>query len=98
MKINKINGGTNDDKDGEFIKGGFPRIKICDDAFIKKIKERKPREFNRGNILRIKDIIATKKEDSLFDLMTESPTLIIEGDAEFKKINGISIETIIGKK
>jgi hypothetical protein len=89
---------NNEDLIGEFIKGGFPRIKICDKDFIKKLNERKPREFSSKDILRIKDIMSAKKSEPLFDLMTESPNIVVEGDSEFKQINGISIKTIIGKK
>lgn len=95
--------GGNDNQVNESIKGGFPRIKICDEEFIRKINERKPREFSNKDVLTIKEIIKLKKTEPLFDFLTESvqPVNIdsstMTGGTE-KKINGISIDTIIGKK
>jgi hypothetical protein len=42
IDIVELEGGNNNEQISETIKGGFPRIKICDKEFIKKINERKP--------------------------------------------------------
>ena len=44
------------------IKGGFPRIKICDNEITKKILEKKPREFSHQKIISIKDMLKMKKK------------------------------------
>ena len=97
----ELNGGSTEKETAEAIKGGFPRIRICDEEFIKKINERKPREFSKKDILPIKQIIQSKKSEPLFDLLTDSPnsTNIIEGGSNEKKdkINGVLISSIIGK-
>jgi len=88
----------------ELIKGGFPRIKKCDLEFIKKLTEKKPREFSNTKIMSIKEIIKAKKNDSIINLITE-PNIFINKDinkldinSNIKKINNISIDAIIGKK
>jgi hypothetical protein len=98
-----LNGGNNI----ELIKGGFPRIKICDNEITKKITEKKQREFSNKNIISIKDMISSKKSEFLLDLITEPNIFVnkeigkdlnlvnLESD---KKINNISIDVIIGKK
>jgi len=84
---------------GELIKGGFPRIRICDTEFVRKLNEHKPREFSNKNILSIKEIISLKKTEPLFDTITETTNVIVDGgNFNNKKINGISINSIIGKK
>jgi len=100
-----LNGGDNI----ELIKGGFPRIKICDSEIIKKITEKKKREFSNKNIISIKDMINSKKSESLslINLITE-PNIFINKEIgkdlnlvnleSEKKINNISIDIIIGKK
>jgi hypothetical protein len=106
VKNNKnifLNGGNNI----ELVKGGFPRIKICDNEIIKKITEKKQREFSNKNIISIKDMINSKKSESLIDLITE-PNIFINKEnrknlnlvnlESEKKINNISIDIIIGKK
>jgi hypothetical protein len=100
MKINKLQGGENNETKGEFIKGGFPRIKICDENFIKKINDRKQKQFSSKTIMKISEIMSAKTNDttSLFDFMTDTPTVIMENNDDLKQINGISIDTIIGKK
>jgi hypothetical protein len=107
ISIFELEGGKKSEQISETIKGGFPRIKICDKEFIKKINERRPREFSNTNILKIKDILEKKKNiqeiNPLFNLLsdsTENVVVISGGDNEKKnkKINGISIDTIIGKK
>jgi len=93
----ELNGGNNK---VEQIKGGFPRIRICDEEFVKKINERKPREFSKKDVLTIKEIIKSKRNEQLFDLL-DSPNItnVIDGGNETnKKINGIPISSIIGKK
>ena len=91
----------------ESIKGGFPRIKICDSEIIKKILEKKPKEFSNKNIMSIKDMIKIKKSDAIIDLIIEpnifinkskdtSILNIIKEDNEITKINNISIDLIIG--
>jgi hypothetical protein len=59
-----------------FIKGGFPPVKICDDEFLKKYEDRKPREFSNKNIISIKDMLASKKKEVLLDLLSE-PNIIL---------------------
>ena len=104
IDIVELEGGNNNEQISETIKGGFPRIKICDKEFIKKINERKPTEFSNKNILKIKDILEKKKNiqevNPLFNLLTDSTEneVIISGGFKTEKINGISIDTIIGKK
>lgn len=91
--------GGNDKELGELIKGGFPRIRICDTEFVRKLNEHKPREFSNKNILSIKEIISLKKNEPLFDTITDTPNVIVNGgDFDNRKINGISINSIIGKK
>ena len=48
------------------IKGGFPRIKICDNEITKKILEKKPREFSNNKIMSIKDMLKMKKKNRKF--------------------------------
>ena len=106
----RISIGGNSENTIDIIKGGFPRIKICDDEITKKILEKKPREFNNKTIMSIKDMLNTKKSDSIIDLITE-PNIFIDkeigNDNESilniiyneneKKINNISIDLIMGK-
>ncbi len=96
IDIPELSGGS---ESVEPIKGGFPRIRICDEEFIRKINERKPREFSKKDVLTIKEIIKSKRNEHLFDLL-DSPNItnVIEGGGETKKINGIPISSIIGKK
>jgi hypothetical protein len=111
-KINEetIKFGGNSENNIDVIKGGFPRIKICDNEIAKKILEKKPREFNNKKIMSIKDMLNIKKSDSIIDLITEPNIFInkqigindnsmlnIIHDESEKKINNISIDLIIGK-
>jgi len=98
----ELNGGDNSSTKVELVKGGFPRIRICDEEFVRKINEKKPREFSNKDVLTIKEIIQSKKNEQLFDLL-DSPNItnvidVINGGNETKKINGIPISSIIGKK
>jgi len=85
----------------EQIKGGFPRIKICDEEFIKKITERKPREFNSKNIISIKEMISHKKSNIINildrDYGLDSKLNIVYNNSDYDKINGFDID-IISKK
>jgi hypothetical protein len=104
IDIPELEGGEDTQVLSETIKGGFPRIKICDKEFIKKINERKPREFSNKDILKIKDILDKKKNtpeiNPLFNIFVDSPddVVISGGENNNKQINGISIDTIIGLK
>jgi hypothetical protein len=94
--------GGNKKEFGELIKGGFPRIRICDEEFLRKIDERKPREFSNDKIISIKQLLEKKKtqiEDPFINI-AESLNIISGGEdtSRSKKINGISIDAIIGKK
>lgn len=95
IDLTELSGGSDQ---VERVKGGFPRIRICDEEFVRKINERKPREFSKKDVLTIKEIIKSKRNEHLFDLM-DSPgmTNVIDGGNEDKKINGILISSIIGK-
>jgi len=89
------------------IKGGFPRIKICDNEITKKILEKKPREFSNNKIMSIKDMLKMKKKtESSFNLLSTSNIIsgfqsnneimnIIKDTND--EINGISIDLITGK-
>lgn len=89
------------------IKGGFPRIKICDNEITKKILEKKPREFSNNKIMSIKDMLKMKKKtESSFNLLSNSNIIsgfqsnneimnIIKDTND--EINGISIDLITGK-
>ena len=89
------------------IKGGFPRIKICDNEITKKILEKKPREFSNNKIMSIKDMLKMKKKtESSFNLLSSSNIIsgfqsnneimnIIKDTND--EINGISIDLITGK-
>ncbi len=103
IDIHELDGGS---ETVERVKGGFPRIKICDEEFIRKINERKPREFSKTDILPIKEILKTKKNDinndkDLFNLIDSPSSIIntISGGVETndRKINGVSISSIIGQ-
>ena len=82
------------------IKGGFPRIKICDTEITKKILEKKPREFSHNKIMSIKDMLKLKKKiepsSNIFNNINSinEDINIIEDNAN---INGISIDLITGK-
>ena len=105
IDIPELEGGA-DEQLGETIKGGFPRIKICDKEFIRKINERKPREFSNKDILKIKDILDKKKNtqeiNPLFNLFTDTTDDVVISGGGYnnnpKQINGISIDAIIGLK
>ena len=89
------------------IKGGFPRIKICDNEITKKILEKKPREFSNNKIMSIKDMLKMKKKtESSFNLLSSSNIIsgfqsnneimnIIKDTND--EINCISIDLITGK-
>lgn len=96
---NNLSGGSGSEaSSGELIKGGFPRIRICDEEFLRRLNDRKPREFSNKEILPIKQLLERKKSEPLFDSI-ETTNIIIDGGSDNKKkINGISIDAIIGKK
>ena len=81
------------------IKGGFPRIKICDTEITKKILEKKPREFSHNKIMSIKDMLKLKKKiepsySSLLNITNDTMNIIPGPES---KINGVSIDLITGK-
>jgi uncharacterized 2Fe-2S/4Fe-4S cluster protein (DUF4445 family) len=93
------------------IKGGFPKIKICDTEITKKILEKKPREFSNNKIISIKDMLKMKKKtESSLNLLSD-PQMINSLQSSFAsnneimniikdtndEINGISIDLIIGR-
>jgi hypothetical protein len=93
------------------IKGGFPKIKICDTEITKKILEKKPREFSNNKIISIKDMLKMKKKtESSLNLLSD-PQMINSLQYSFAsnneimniikdtndEINGISIDLIIGR-
>lgn len=90
---------TNILKKSELVKGGFPRIKVCDEDFLRKLNERKPREFSSDKIISIKHLLEKKKTqiEDPFNSMGETLNVIMTG-GENNIINGISIDAIIGKK
>lgn len=101
--IKLVGGENNLDNTCDKIQGGFPRIIICDQEFIQKINSRKPREFSNKDVLTIKEIIQSKKTEPLFDILSDTNNINIDdmngGNIDKKKkINGVSIESIIGKK
>ena len=94
----------------DLVKGGFPRIKICDNEIVQKIINKKPREFSNKNIMSIKEMINSKKseQESIIDLIIDQPNIIIDresgshlniiNDSQYsKKINNIPIDFIVGK-
>ena len=93
------------------IKGGFPRIKICDIEITKKILEKKPREFSNNKIISIKDMLKMKKKTETSLNLLSDPQIINGLQSNFvsdneimniikdtnDEINGISIDLITGK-
>ena len=84
------------------IKGGFPRIKICDTEITKKILEKKPREFSHNKIMSIKDMLKLKKKiepssnllNRVNGIINEEMNIIEDNNVN---INGVAINLITGK-
>jgi CO dehydrogenase/acetyl-CoA synthase alpha subunit len=93
--------GGNTTKPLDLVKGGFPRIKICDNKIVQNIINKRPREFSNKNIMSIKEMINSKKsnQEPMIDLIIDQPNIIIdrESGSYLKKINNIPIDFIIGK-
>ena len=93
------------------IKGGFPRIKICDIEITKKILEKKPREFSNNKIISIKDMLKMKKKTETSLNLLSDPQIINGFQSSFSseneimniikdtndEINGVSIDLITGR-
>jgi hypothetical protein len=93
------------------IKGGFPRIKICDNEITKKILEKKPREFSHQKIISIKDMLKMKKKSETSLNLLSDPQMINGLQSSFfseneimniikdtnDEINGVSIDLITGR-